>query len=126
MPAGSKRPTVAGKVTIEVMATPAKVSGTCTRSQGTSGSGASSARSQSGIQSATDDVATERRFCSRALGTEAGVVGITKPRSAMCAVVTRRTSPSTSRADTREPSIRTRSVIVGSVGSLASTKATVR
>ncbi len=40
-------------------------------------------------------------------------------------VVTRRISPSTRRADTCEPSIRTRSVIVGAAGSVASTKVTV-
>ena len=40
-------------------------------------------------------------------------------------VVTRRISPPTSRADTNEPSTRTRSVIFGFVGSVASTKVTV-
>ncbi len=126
MPAGSKRPAPSGNVTMEVMATPEKVSGTCTRPQGTSGCGSSPSRCQSGIQSAAADDATERRFCSSALATDVGVVGSTKPRSAMSEVVTSRISPSTRRADTSEPSTRTRSVISGFAGSDASTKVTVR
>ena len=123
---GSNCSAPSGNVTMEVMATPAKVSGTCTRSHGTSGVGSPPSRCQSGIQSGAVDDAVDRRFISSALATELGVVGITKPRSAMLAVVTRRTSPPTRRADTSDPSTRTRSVSVGAAGSDTSTKATVR
>jgi hypothetical protein len=72
------------------------------------------------------DEATDRRFCSRALATDVGVVGMTNPRSAMLEVVTIRTSPSTIRAETRPPSMRTRSVTFGLAVSVASTNVTVR
>src|SRR5690554_3661879 len=104
VPAGAKLSDPAGNVTMEVMDTPENVSGTCTRPQGTRGWGSSPLRCQSGIQSAAVDEATERRFCSNALAIELGVVGMTKPRSAMLALVTMRTSPPTRRADTSDPS----------------------